>query len=233
MLARAVFFDMITDGNYIYNAYKGNRCNIGIVKIEGEISVEKLAKIHNNSIVIVNIPEEAEALYNMIKIEHKIFDEDIDTYEISTPYIEKSWIVENIDMPKETYEFICFSKYNESVLDRYFYTKHIKNYLREHSRDFYSNEYIYNLINCIDSYIAVTDFDKNIQHRISHIICIYLKEKVNDDNEHSEEYYEYFDKEDSDDDILDKLSSTTTIMEYIRDIIVNYEIDTLNRRLSC
>lgn len=234
MLARAIFFDKIIDGEYVYSSYNGNRCNIGIVEIgNGNLSANDLAKIQNHSIVIINIPEETEALYNMTKIKHKLFEKDSDTYEISTPYIEKKWVIYETNMPRETYDFICFNKSDEKVLDRYFYTRHIKNYLDKHSNDIYSLEYIYKLMGCIGDYIAVTDFDKRIQERLLHIICVYLKELNNKGKNHSEEYLKFFEDNDKEDDILNKISSPTMIAEYIKDIIIDYEIDTLNRCILC
>lgn len=41
MLARAVFFDKITDGDYLYNSYNGDRCNIGIIKIDDSVTIYK------------------------------------------------------------------------------------------------------------------------------------------------------------------------------------------------
>lgn len=234
MLARAVFFDKVSDGEYLYNSYNGNRCNIGIIGIKiGGISVADLAKIQNHSVVLINIPDEVEALYNMTKIEHKLFEKDADTYQISTPYIEKKWIISDTDMPRETYDFICFDKSDDKVLDRYFYTRHIKNYLYKHASDIYSLEYLYKLMNCIGDYIAVTEFDKRVQERLLHIICLYLKERPNKGRAHSEEYCKYFEDEDRDDDIFNKLSSPTMLAEYLKDIIVSYEIDTLNRSIIC
>lgn len=234
MLARAVFFDMITDGELLYNSYKGNKCNIGIVKIkDNNISTTELAKVHNNNIVIVNIPEETEALYNMVKYKHKLFDRDLDTYEISTPYIEKSWVLSIINVDKIIYDLICFDKDDDLILNRYYCTKHILNYLNKHDMDLYTTEYMYKLLNCIDDYIATTDFEKKIQNRLSHIICTYLRDRLNKGKEHSKEYYKYFDDTDTDDEIHRKLSSPSMILYYIKDIILDYEISILNEGLSC
>lgn len=234
MLARAVFFDKISEGDYLYNSYNGNRCNIGIVGIgNGGLSRDDLAKIQNHSVVLINIPEETEALYNMTKMKHKLFEKDTDTYEISTPYIEKSWVIADTNMPKVTYDFICFEKSDDCVFDRYFYTRYIKNYLYKHSSDIYSLEYVYKMMNYIGNYIAVTDFDKRVQERLLHIICLYLKERTGKGVKHSKEYYKYFEDEDRDDDIIGKISSPTILAEYIRDIIIDYEINTLNRSLLC
>lgn len=234
MLARAVFFDMITDGDLLYNSFNGERCNIGIVKInDNKISTDELAKVHHNSIVIVDIPEETEALYNMIKYKHKLFDKDKDTYEISTPYIEKAWVLKVVDIDKKVYDFICFDKDDSSILNRYFCTKHILNYLNKHDMDLYTPDYMYELLNCIDEYIATTDFEKKVQSRLSHIICIYLRDRLNKGKEHSTEYYKYFEDEDTDDEIHGKLSSPNMILQYLKDIILDYEISILNGGLSC
>lgn len=234
MLARAVFFDKVDDGEYLYNSYKGEKCNIGIVGISnGGLSASDLAKIRNHSVVLINIPDDVEALYNMTKMEHKLFDKDRDTYLISTPYIDKKWIVSDTEMPRETYDFICFDKIDERVLDRYFYTRSLKSYLNKHATDMYSLEYLYKLMGYIGDYIAVTEFDKKIQSRLLHIICLFLKERSNKGRAHSEEYLKYFEDEDREDDIFNKISSPTMIAEYIRDIIIDYELDTMNRSILC
>ena len=89
MLARAIFFDKVDDGEHLCNSYKGQKCNIGIFGIGlGGLSINELAKVQNHSLVLIDIPEEVESLYNMTKMEHKLFEKDKDTYMISTPYIE-------------------------------------------------------------------------------------------------------------------------------------------------
>lgn len=234
MLARAVFFDKISDGEYLYNSYNGNRCNIGIVGIGmGGLSIRELAKVQNHSLVLINIPDEVEALYNMTKIEHKLFEKDNDTYMISTPYIEKKWVISDTNMPRETYNFICFNRSDDKVLDRYFYTRYIKSYLNKHATDLYTINYLYNLMNCIGDYIAVTEFDKKVQERLLHIICLYLKERNIKGKPHSDEYLNYFGSDDKDDEVFDRLSSPSTLAEYLRDIIVDYEINTLNGSIIC
>lgn len=234
MLARAVFFDKVDDGEYLCNSYKGEKCNIGIVGIgTNGLSVDELAKVQNHSIVLLDIPDEVEALYNMTKVEHKLVEKDKDTYMMSTPYIEKKWVISDKAMPRETYDFICFDKSDDRVFDRYFYTRHIKSYLNKHATDLYSINYLYNLMNCVGDYIAVTEFDKKIQSRLLHIICLYLKERSNKGRVHSEEYLKYFEDEDREDDIFNKLSSPTMLAEYLRDIIVDYEIKSLNEGILC
>lgn len=234
MLARAVFFDKVSDGEYLYNSYKGEKCNIGIVGIGMEgLTIRELAKVQNHSLVLINIPDEVEALYNMTKIEHKLFEKDTDTYTISTPYIEKKWVVSDTNMPRETYNFMCFNRSDDKVLDRYFYTRHIKNYLNKHATDLYTINYIYNLMNCIGEYIAVTEFDKKVQERLMHIMCLYLKERNIKGRAHSDEYLKYFKDDDRDDDVFDKLSSPATLAEYLRDIIIDYELNALNRSIAC
>ncbi len=234
MLARAVFFDRITDGEYLYNSYNGNRCNIGIIKIDNMISsLHDVPKVHNNKIVIVDIPDETEALYNMVKYQHKLFKKDIDTYEISTPYIEKSWIVKEIDIDKDLYNLLVFDTESSTVLNRYYYTKHILAYLNKHSMDLYTDEYVYELLRCVQDYIVVTDFEKKVQQRLSKVICIYLKNRLNNHGNHSDDFYDYFDEDDTDDDVVRKLSSSDYIFTYLKDIIIEYETSIIDRSLTC
>ena len=62
---------------------------------------------------------------------------------------------------------------------------------------------------------------------------IYLRDRLNKGKEHSTEYYKYFEDEDTDDEIHGKLSSPNMILQYLKDIILDYEISILNGSLSC
>ena len=237
MLARAVFFDKITDGDYLYNSYNGDRCNIGIIKIDDSAtSISDVPKVHSNKIILVNIPDETEAIYNMVKYKHKLFKKDVDTYEISTPYIEKSWILKEIDVDKDLYNLLIFDTDSDSVLSRYYYMKHILAYLDKHDMDLYTEDYVYELLRCIQDYIVVTDFEKKVQQRLSKVICTYLRDRMNNTSNnkiHSKDFYNYFEEDDNDDDIIRKISSSDYIFRYIKDIIIEYEISILNRSLTC
>lgn len=237
MLARAVFFDKITDGDYLYNSYNGDRCNIGIIKIDDSVtSISDVSKVHSNKIILVNIPDETEAIYNMVKYKHKLFKKDVDTYEISTPYIEKSWILKEIDVDKDLYNLLIFDTDSDSVLNRYYYMKHILAYLDKHDMDLYTEDYVYELLRCIQDYIVVTDFEKKVQQRLSKVICTYLRDRMNNTSNnkiHSKDFYNYFEEDDNDDDIIRKISSSDYIFRYIKDIIIEYEISILNRSLTC
>lgn len=240
MLARAVFFDRITEENKVYNSYKDKKCDIGIIGIQEKFSEETLKLAHSKVITLVEIPEKMWALYTVMKSKTKIVADSLDTFEITTPYIESSWIKQELILDDDTYGLIYGSNYNgNTILNKYCYTRHIVNYLKEHSRDFYTPEYMYNLLECMDSYIATTTFEKNIKSRLANVICTYIRDRSNrqhdDDDEeqygHSEEFYKYFSDQNTDDEIFDSLSKPELLISYISDIIIDYEISIINETL--
>lgn len=234
MLARAVFFDKITEGNLLYNSYKNKKCDIGIIELTDKLSEETLKLVHSDTITLVDIPKEMWALYTVIKGKTRLIDDSLDTFEITTPYIESSWVKQELVIEFNMYNFMFNRGCDEvSILNRHFYTKHIVNYLKEHKNDYYTLEYMYNLLECMDNYIATTTFEKDIKSRLVNVICTYIRDRINKGyiKGHSEAYYKYFSDQNTDDEIFDSLSRPELLITYISDIIIDHEISMINEKL--
>lgn len=255
MILRATFYNPIEQDGKLYNHSNiGVNYEVGIQQIldeNNEFDIDTMSKLTNNSFYLVDIPDYYILTAKMMSEEHKISDKDTDTYNISVPFIDKRWIIEDITLDKDIHDYV-FRSSRADVFNRYCYTRYISKYIQKHIDDTYDINYVYGLLECIGSYAAINNFEKAIQQKLTHIIVVYIRDYENrdyipdrelydgemdetEDNEiayqdfraslHSNEFFSLFsdDNDDSDDNIMRKLSSCIELSEYIRDIVSDYE----------
>lgn len=230
MLFRAVFNNVEYSDKYVYNVYKNNRTEIGLLEIEN-INTNNLEKVlvgvPSSRLIIADIPDETAAVYLMMKDKHVINDELKREFEMRTNYLEKEWIVYDTTLDEDTYGFLFLDKNGSAVLDRYFYTREYARYLDTVSKNIYTDVTPYNMLDKLSDIIETNDFERDIHNRLAKIICAYIRYTYQ--NYADKDIEKWFDEDDliSTDYMMDKLCSKGMVADYLSDIIKNHELNIL------
>lgn len=235
MLFRAVFNNVECNDKYVYNVYRNNRTEIGLLEI-GDINIKNiekvLLKVPSCRFIIADIPDETAAVYLMMRDRQAINDELKYEFEMRTNYLEKDWIVYDNTLNESTYGFLFLEKNGSTVLDRYYYTREYSRYLDTVSKNIYTDETPYKMLEKLSDIIETNDFERDIHNRLASIICAYIKYTYQ--NYADKDIEKWFDEDDlrSTDYMMDKICSQGVVANYLYDIIKNHEMNILMKDIE-